>query len=42
MERIQFRFLENAKCHSTNHTSNHLRMPNICVNDMTDEVIIFL
>jgi len=34
-------FLENAKCHATNHTSNHLRMPNICVNDMTDEVIIF-
>ena len=35
-------FLQNAKRHATNHTSNQKRMPNVYVNSKTDEVIIFL
>jgi len=43
MEILYFSCLpQNAKRHVTNHTSNPKRMPNVCVNDKTDEVIIFL
>jgi len=33
---------QNAKHHVINHTSNPKRMPNLCVNDKTDVVILFL
>jgi len=33
---------QNAKRHVINHRSNPKRMPNICVNDKTDETILFL
>jgi len=34
--------LQNAKRHATNHTSNRKRIPHVCANDKTGEVIIFL
>ena len=39
---ISFSIPLNAKCYVLNHAINPKRMPNVCVNDKTDEVILFL